>query len=290
MPGGQMPATLSPSEPINHPEPTVESTEVPPLVAPAAAAGRPDTVWVWQVTALSLVLGVMLALAMTTTTQIRKLGLPGSRMGLSAQIAEASQEKNQQLQDEIKELRSRLSETEKSVGNESRAVERLKKELQDLKTQSGLAPVEGPGIKITLRDSTETRLPNLSPEEMEGYLVHDQDINGVISELKAAGAEALAISGADPKNLQRVVVTTTARCVGPVATINGAQLSAPYTILAIGNPKDLHSALEMPNGYIENRGLKLLKMYTIEESEHLVLPEFSGTFSPKYARPTASSQ
>jgi uncharacterized protein YlxW (UPF0749 family) len=267
----------------------VESTEVPPFAAPAAS-GRPDTVWVWQVTALSLVLGILLALATTTTSQIRKLGLPGSRLGVSAAIAEASQEKNTQLQAEIKDLRSRLSEMEKSVGSESRMVEGLKKQLQDLKTHSGLAPVEGPGIKITLRDSAETRLPNLSPEEMEGYLVHDQDINGVISELKAAGAEALAISGADPKNMQRVVVTTTARCVGPVATINGAQLSAPYTILAIGNPKELHGAMEMSNGYIENRGLKLLKMYTIEESDHLELPEFSGTFSPKYARPKTPSQ
>ena len=87
-----------------------------------------------------------------------------------------------------------------------------------------------------------------------------------------------------------VVVTTTARCVGPVAIINGAQLSAPYSIYAIGNPKELHGALEMPNGYIENRGLKLLKMYTIEESEHLVLPEFSGTFSPKYAGPASPSK
>ena len=284
-----MSVTLSPAEPIIDPEPPVESAEVPPFVSPAPAE-RPDTVWVWQVTALSLVLGVMLALATTTTSQIRKLGLPGSRLGVSAAIAEASQEKNEQLQTEIKDLREKLRSLEQSMSSESGAVKKLKQELEDLKSSSGLGAVEGPGIKIHLRDSTETRLPNLSPEELEGYLVHDQDINGVISELKAAGAEALAISGADPKNMQRVVVTTTARCVGPVAIVNGAQLSAPYTIFAIGNPKELHGALEMPNGYIENRGLKLLKMYTIEESEHLELPEFSGTFSPKYARPKASRQ
>jgi uncharacterized protein YlxW (UPF0749 family) len=284
-----MPATLTPPEPISPPEPDVESTEAPPLFV-AAPAGRPDTVWVWQVTALSLVLGALLALAMATTNRIRNSGVAGPRFGVTGAILAASREKNQELQTEIVELRKRLGKFEKNREDDTNQMTLLKRELEAVKLLSGLAPVEGPGIKITLRDSTETRLPNLSPEEMEGYLVHDQDINGVINELKAAGAEALAISGADPKNMQRVVVTTTARCVGPVATINGAQLSAPYTIYAIGNSKELHGALEMPNGYIENRGLKLLKMYTIEESEHLVLPEFSGTFSPKYARPAAPSK
>lgn len=284
-----MPATLSPPEPISPPEPAVDSTETPSLLV-TAPGERPDTVWVWQVTALSLVLGALLALAMATTNRIRNSGMPGPRFGVTGAILASSREKNEELQTEIKDLRKRLGDFEKSVENESKSMALLKKELEEIKLLSGLAAVEGSGIKITLRDSTETRLPNLSPEELEGYLVHDQDINGVINELKAAGAEALAISGADPKNMQRLVVTTTARCVGPVAIINGAQLSAPYTIYAIGNPKDLHGAMEMPNGYIENRGLKLLKMYTIEESEHLVLPEFSGTFSPKYARPATESK
>lgn len=284
-----MPATLSPPEPTHSPEPDVESSETPPLLV-TAPAERPDTMWVWQVTALSLVLGALLALAMTTTNRIRNSGVPGPRFGVTAAILATTREKNEELQTEVRDLRSRLREFEKSVENESKSMALLKKELEEIKLLSGLAAVEGPGIKIILRDSGETRLPNLSPEETEGYLVHDQDINGVIGELKAAGAEALAISGADPKNIQRVVVTTTARCVGPVAIINGAQLSAPYTIYAIGNSKDLHGAMEMPNGYIENRGLKLLKMYTIEESEHLVLPEFSGTFSPKYARPASPSK
>jgi uncharacterized protein YlxW (UPF0749 family) len=289
MPGGPMPATLSPPVPANPPESAVESTETPPLLV-ATPVERPDTVWVWQVTALSLVLGALLALAMATTNRIRNSGVPGPRFGLTGAILAASREKNEDLQTEIKDLRKRLGEFEKNVENESKSMALLKKELEEIKLLAGLAAVEGPGIKVTLRDSAETKIPNLTPEEAEGYMVHDQDINGVIGELKASGAEALAISGRDTKNMQRVVVTTTARCVGPVAIINGAQLSAPYTIYAIGNAKELQGAMEMPNGYIENRGLKLLKMYTIEESEHLVLPEFSGTFSPKYARPATPSK
>jgi uncharacterized protein YlxW (UPF0749 family) len=116
-------------------------------------------------------------------------------------------------------------------------------------------------------------------------LIHDQDLNGLINELKAAGAEAIAISGADGKEFHRFVVTTTARCVGPAATVNGNSLSSPYTILAIGSPENLHSALDMPDGFVKTRALDILKMITIEEKQNLVLPEYAGSFSPKHARP-----
>jgi uncharacterized protein YlxW (UPF0749 family) len=67
--------------------------------------------------------------------------------------------------------------------------------------------------------------------------------------------------------------------------VNGIQLSAPYTILAIGNSKELRSALEMPNGLLQNRALDLLKMIVIEEADELVLPEYTGSLNPQYARP-----
>ncbi|MBM3459608.1 MAG: DUF881 domain-containing protein, partial [Armatimonadetes bacterium] len=86
-------------------------------------------------------------------------------------------------------------------------------------------------------------------------------------------------------NLQRIVVTTTARCVGPNTIVNGVQLSAPYTILAIGNSRELRGALEMQNGFVQMRGLDVLKMITIEEMERLELPEYAGSLNLRYARP-----
>lgn len=260
-----------------------------PTAAPAARPAS-DHGWVWQVTALSIALGVMLALAIRTTERIRSAGLPGNRFGVSAALLSRYREQNERLQEEIKDLRRQVSQFEESVKDGSRSTELLKRQLQELKAMAGLAAVTGPGLKITLRDSPLQRLPDLERAEYESYLVHDQDINGLLNELKAAGAEALAISGADQKNMQRVVVTTTARCVGPTAVVNGVQLSAPYTILAIGNPKELRAALEMPDGFIQTRGLDILKMIVIEESSHLVLPEYSGSYSPRYARPAAAGE
>jgi len=241
--------------------------------------------WVWQVTALSFVLGIMLALAINTTQRMRGSGIPGGRFGISAAILSTYKETNKGLQKEISDLRKQVEGLEQNERDGSNSYKLLQEQLAALRASSGLSAVHGPGLKVTLRDSPERPLPNLTPEDLDSYKVHDQDINGLISELKAAGAEALAITGGDGTQLQRVVVTTTARCVGPHVMVNGIQMAPPYTVFAIGSPKDLRGALEMPEGFIQMRSLDVLKMITIEESEALALPEYSGSIPSKYARP-----
>jgi len=263
----------------------LEASSAAEAAAPAPAPASSDHGWVWQVTALSVALGAMLALAISTTFRIRHSGLPGSRFGVSAAILNTYREQNVRQQQVIKDLQEQVRTYEGSISDNTRAVRILKKEFEEFKLLAGLSPVEGPGVRVTLSDSPETRLPDLSPEEEKGYLIHDQDLYSLLNELKAAGAEALAISGADRRNLQRIVATTAIRCVGPSAVVNGTPLSAPYTILAIGNAADMRAALEMPQGYVETRGLDVLKMIRIEEATSLVLPAFTGSFSPKHARP-----
>jgi uncharacterized protein YlxW (UPF0749 family) len=257
-------------------------------VAPAVTQRTPEHGWVWQVTALSAVLGVLLALAVRTTAHIRKTGLPESRFGISGTLLSVYHDDNERLQKEIKSLRKQVNEYEQNVQSETRSTELLKEQLQEVKALAGLVPVKGPGLRITLTDSPVKPLPGLPPEEYEGFRVHDSDLNGLINELKASGAEALAMSGADPNNLQRVIVTSAARCVGSTAIVNGTQLSAPYTILAIGNPKELHGALDMPEGFVQSRGLNVLKMIEIAEEKEIVLPEYSGRISPRYIRPATT--
>jgi len=266
-----------------------EAMSVEPAAAPAQPAAAEnahgDHGWVWQVTGLSMILGVMLALAINTTSRIKDSGLPWKGLGVSAAILSTYKEQNETLQGEIKSLRHQVDDLQQGARGNTEASRVLKEQLQEVRMLAGLVAVHGPGLKVTLRDSPVKRLSDVSPEDSQQYLVHDADLNGLVEELKAAGAEALAISGVDPRNMQRVVVNTTARCVGPNAVVNGTQLSAPYTIYAVGNPKDLRSALEMRNGYIQTRYLDVLKMINIEESQELVLPEYAGRVACKYARP-----
>lgn len=249
----------------------------------AAAPRRPDNAWIWQVTALSVVLGGMLALAVRTTEASRQSTAPGgNRLGLLAALIDREKQESEVLQQEITELRRRQDAYLAQAQTGDAELNRLRTEFDTVKQLAGLSQVEGIGLKITVRDSPDTPPENVPFEE---YLVHDQDLNNIISSLKAAGAQHLAISGADSARLQRVVVSTTARCVGPTAVVNGTYLSAPYHIFAIGDPKAMRAALDDPAGWVRSRELDTKKMIEIEERERVVLPEYSGKLQGRHARP-----
>jgi uncharacterized protein YlxW (UPF0749 family) len=269
------------------------STEGRPAAQSAgpAAQHHSDHHWVWQVTLLSAAMGMMLALAVRTTDQSRRSALSNNRFQLSAAFLARYKDRNHRLQGQVVDLRRELSEYMTGMEDTSRATDSLKRQFEALKSQAGLSAVQGPGIKITLQDSTDIPTVGGQVEDYRAYLIHDQDLNNLLTELKTAGAEHLAISGADPQNLQRIVVRTTARCVGPTAVVNGIPLSAPYHILAIGDPKRLREYLERPDGYIRRvRQLDVLKMVVIEEAGRLVLPEYSGTLTVRYGKPVAETK
>jgi uncharacterized protein YlxW (UPF0749 family) len=275
---------------------TAESSVEQPAALPAASAPaavaaprRHDHGWVWQVTALSVAMGIMLALAVRTTDRNRNSTTPGTRLGVSSAFLARYKERNHRLQQEIVELRRELSEYVASISNESTTTEALKHEFEALKTRAGLSAVEGPGLKITVRDNVEG-FSSGGADEFANFMVHDQDLNNILSELKGAGGEHFALSGVDTDSVQRVVVTTTARCVGPVAYVNGTPLSAPYHIFVIGPPKQLRAALERPDGYVRGiRQLDARKMIAVQEEARLELPAYSGALTPRYARPATEN-
>lgn len=264
-------------------------TTAAPAAAPAETsalrhARSRDHGWVWQVTALSVGLGAMLALAMRTTSRLRASEtLPPARMGLSAAFLARYKEQNIRLQREILDLRRRLGEYVARADDDSRLTAELRRQFESLKALGGLSAVEGPGLRITLQDSPS--IPQDAPGTLADFMIHDQDLNNLLAELKAAGAEHLAISGADEENIQRVIVRTAARCVGPTATVNQTPMAAPYHILALGDPQRLRAYLERPDGWLKFRQLDTRHMITFEEVPHLRLPEYSGTLAAREARP-----
>ncbi len=264
----------------------LESATHEPLTAVHPAARWHSAEWVWQVTLLSLLLGAMLALALQMEFRLRNLGLPTSRFGARAGVALSLKESNDRLQEEVKRLLARNSEFETQLAESSNASGALKDELRELRTRAGLVPVTGPGLIIKLQDS-----PLKTPEEFDPQtIIHDSDINMVLNELKAAGAEVLGIAGADRSKIQRVIYRTVARCTGPGMDVNDTRLGGPYHLFAIGDPKELRAQLEMKNGVIKTLKLDVLKMVEIEEAASLTIPEYTGSFSFKHARAASPSR
>jgi uncharacterized protein YlxW (UPF0749 family) len=266
-----------------------------PETAPIPEAGsesawHPDNAWVWQVTLLSIGLGVLLALAIRTTDRLRVSNQTTNRLGISTAFLSRYKEQNGRLQQEIVDLRGQVNKYIAGMEGDSRTTDDLKRKFESLKITSGISAATGPGLEITVRDNTGPLLPGDPPGDFALNLVHDQDLINLLNELKRAGSTQIAIAGADAENLQRVIVTTTARCVGPTAIVNGTPLSAPYRILALGDPVALRRTLERPEGYVHGvRKLDERKMISVQEKPSLTVPEYSGTLSPRYARPVSNS-
>ncbi|HEY9058937.1 MAG TPA: DUF881 domain-containing protein [Pseudobacteroides sp.] len=111
-------------------------------------------------------------------------------------------------------------------------LKKLKEELDVIKFKSGLVPVKGEGVIVSL-DDAEARIN----EDESTLILHDRDIVRVVNELKKAGAQAISI------NDERVTGVTECICAGPTIMINGRKYTTPFEIKAIGDPNALYDTV-----------------------------------------------
>jgi uncharacterized protein YlxW (UPF0749 family) len=94
-----------------------------------------------------------------------------------------------------------------------------------LGTVAGSIAVRGPGVKMVVNDAE-------GATQDENFVL-DTDLRDIVNGLWAAGAEAISVNG------QRLTTTSAIRIAGDIITINYEDVIAPYTVLAIGDPKTL---------------------------------------------------
>lgn len=237
--------------------------------------------WLWHVTLLSFVLGMLLAAALKTQQTIRFAGIPSTRLPILAKSWADERERNRTLEAEITDLRGQVSRYEKALGEGGSTSGLLSTELQNARFQAGLLPAEGEGVIVTLQDSKKRPPADASPELIDNYNIHDYDIRDFVNELLNSGAEAIAV------NDQRIISNTSIRCAGTRILINNAPMSPPFVITAIGPAADMENGLRMRGGVVDMFRIMedLSDMVRIEQSNHLVVPAFSGSTKFQYARP-----
>ena len=128
-------------------------------------------------------------------------------------------ENNNRLREEMETLEEQLNEYQQATGQTM--LEPLVDELNKVRIMNGLVEVWGSGVEVAIDRSI-------------GVL----DVQDLINELRNAGAEALTING---ERLTLYSAITVAEDRG--MTVNGAQLSRPYILQAIGDPETLETAL-----------------------------------------------
>lgn len=166
-----------------------------------------------------------------------------------------------------------LSEQLEALQQRRGAEQVLASELERLRVLAGVAPVEGRGVQIVLDDS---QLPSKAGENPNLYIIHDEDLLRILNELRAAGAEALSLNG------QRIVATTEIRCAGPTVSVNNVRSAPPYIIKAIGDPKNLNSALRLRGGVVETFEFWGIQV-KISTSDKMEIPAYKGARSFEYA-------
>jgi uncharacterized protein YlxW (UPF0749 family) len=141
------------------------------------------------------------------------------------------------LKQRVADLNAQISLLNSESHNKQ--VRRVSERAAAMKQRAGLDPVSGAGVTVTLSDAPQstTADSNVSPDNRNLLVVHQQDIQAVVNALWKGGARAVTIQG------QRVVGTTGIRCIGNSVQLQGVPYSQPYVISGVGDPAALSSAI-----------------------------------------------
>ncbi|MDQ7822693.1 MAG: DUF881 domain-containing protein [Candidatus Eremiobacteraeota bacterium] len=231
--------------------------------------------WEIPVAFACVVLGIMMALLFRLQ---KKEGFPlyNQRTDLIKMVNELERQRNK-LESDLTDKKKRLEEFESAAGKEEDVLKAMKNQLETARMEAGFLPVKGPGIVVELNDSPKSPSPKDDPFY---FIIHDVDLDTLVNELWASGAEAVSI------NDQRIVTTTAIRCVGPTVLINSVRIAAPYKVAAIGPSKDMEGALRTPGGFMDYMAPAMQHGVTlrINRYETVDVPEFKGSLMLRYAK------
>jgi uncharacterized protein YlxW (UPF0749 family) len=175
--------------------------------------------------------------------------------------------RNDQLRAEIATLQSQLAALESGGSLGASSVNEIQAEIDRIRAWSGLDPVGGRGIEITVRGP-----------------ISASAVEDLVNELKNAGAEAIAIEDV------RVVPGTVfgGGGGGGGLSVDDTALGDPFTIRVIGTPDTLTGSLARAGGIISQlAATDPDATIDVEEARELVLPATTRNLVPSHGLPAA---
>lgn len=242
-----------------------------------------QTLRTWKVLRLQVAVGLILGVAgFLAVTQVRNellirqhLRVPSQRLEELGFVLREQERNRAALEQQIGQLRGQLRKYEQGVVQGRTTLESLGQQLEQLRLLAGLVSVAGPGVVVELRDSP---LPLRPGDDPNTVILHYTDLQGVVNELWASGAEAVAING------ERIMVMTGLNCVGTTILCNTKRVAPPYRVTAIGDPDPMLAYLQRPEGALET-----LRSFgfpvKVTRAARLVVPAYRGGFRFSHAQP-----
>ena len=223
---------------------------------PATAAPRDWSRPGWLLLAGLLAVGLLLS---TAAAQARNR-LSSTAEARSALVGEirARSSANDTRETSLERARADVAATRRKALRLTTEGTSLAARLATLEVVTGAAPVTGPALVVHLTDAPAGDNGGADGDPRTGSSadgrVTDRDLQTVVNEVWASGAEAVAVNG------QRLTALSAIRSAGDAVLVDFRPLSPPYDIVGVG------PASEMRASFVEGFGgsyLQALRDYGI---------------------------
>jgi len=180
------------------------------------------------------------------------------------QILDGLQRREDELNAGIAQLQTTLARLRNRGASSKEALAEADRQAEALGILTGTIAASGTGVSLMINDPSHRVPPELLLDAIE--------------ELRNAGAEAYQVGPV------RIGVNSSFGGSGGAITVDGVALTAPYTILAIGDPPTLVAALAIPGGVLDTVRRAGGTMTSTQETR-IVIGALRPAPTPLYARP-----
>jgi uncharacterized protein YlxW (UPF0749 family) len=250
-----------------------------------AAGDAPSSRNGWVLAAGLVIIGLLLA---TAALQVRNRAPAAAqaRDALTREIAQRTAATDR-LETDLQKLRASVTAAREDALGLTASGSELAATLANLEAVTGAGAVRGPGLVIHLEDAdsadTEGSADPRAGDAGTDGRVTDRDLQTIVNEVWAAGAEAVAVNG------QRLTSLSAIRSAGQAILVDFRPLSPPYDVVAVGNSDTMQSKLVDGFGgsylqVLRNYGID----YTVKTRDSVLLPAAAG-LPVRYATATGQS-
>ncbi|MDH6464817.1 uncharacterized protein YlxW (UPF0749 family) [Micromonospora sp. A200] len=201
-------------------------------VAPVPAGRRWTSAGV-MITVLLALLGFTLVVQFKTTSTDPTLA--ATRQEDLVRIFSDLDSREKRLQQDIEALEESQRQLRSGEQGRQAALDEARRRADELGILAGTLPARGPGLSVEFRPGA-------------GKPIRADRILDAVQELRGAGAEAMQISGSGGSPVRIIASTYFLDGSGGSLVVDGRSLSGPFTIMVIGDPKTMETALKIPGG------------------------------------------
>ncbi len=145
-------------------------------------------------------------------------------------------------------------------------------ELRTLEALAGATAVTGPGLQVTVTDTSAATAAGRASGAQRGTVL-DRDLQLVVNDLWAAGAEAVAVGGV------RLRPASTIRQAGGAMLVDNQPIFSPYGVSAVGDRSRLQTRFVVSDAYLRLSAVAQVYGigFALAPSDSLTLPAAATT-------------